>query len=115
MEVKAMVEMIELLNPVASAAKEARTVAVKSFDTLEGKTVGILWSFLPWRGFELFAAKAKELIRQKYNPNEIIDFKAISAVSHSGPQTAEEKQKYTDTVINDVAKRADCVIVGAAF
>ena len=110
-----MVAEIELLNPVALANKVETRPVVNSFNTLEGKTVGILWSFLPWRGFELFADKAKELIAERYNPKEIIDFKAISAVSHSGPQTAEEKKKFTDLVINDVAKRADCVIVGAAF
>ena len=106
---------VELLNPVALAAKKEGKPTVKILDTLEGKTVGILWSFLPWRGFELFAGKARELIKEKYPVKDVIDFDAISSVSHSGPQTLEEKQKFTDMVMDDLEKRADCVLVGAAF
>ena len=73
---------IELLNPVVVVTKALSKVTVQNYDTLEDKSVGILWSFLPWRGFDIFAKRAKEVITQKYHPKEVIDFKSITSTSH---------------------------------
>ncbi|MFW6105052.1 MAG: UGSC family (seleno)protein [Chloroflexota bacterium] len=106
---------IELLNPVALAAKETGKLTVKTYDTLEGKNVAIVWSFLPWRGFELFSKKLRELLVERYQVKEVLDFNAVTATSHGGAQTHEEHQKSTERVIDDLEKKTDCALIGAAF
>lgn len=106
---------IELLNPIALAAKETGKLTVKTLDTLEGKTVGILWSFLPWRGFELFSEKLRELLVERYQVKSVIDFKSVTASSYGGAKTLEEQQKSTEMMIGDLEKKTDCALIGAAF
>lgn len=105
---------VELLNPVALTAVEVTKTEVHKQETLQGKTVGIMYAYVDWRGFKLFAARLKELLREKVGVKDVIEVKSIAASQGGAGDVLTEKET-KQKVFSDLATRIDFLIVGAAF
>ena len=108
-EEKILAKEVQLLNPVALINGETVRMGLRHYENLKGATIGIVHSFVPYRGFEVLVEKLTAHLRDEYGVT-IINY--TSPGTHSrGPQDAAVHNQLYDTI----AKEVDSVIVGTAF
>ena len=108
-EEKILAKEVQLLNPVALIQGETVRMGLRQNESLKGTTVGIVHSFVPYRGFEVLVEKLTARLKAEYGVN-IINYPSPGTHSR-GPQDAA----IHDQVYDKMAREVDSVIVGTAF